>query len=85
MKSKYLVGSANIHRIGFVMYVDSTSAVNTSNIKWRKGKVQTIFWLDIGDQEKSWAPHFISGRPQFNLEGWLRGSERAMSLAVSRV
>ena len=43
------------------------------------------FGMDIGDQDKSWAPHVIGGSCRSNLEGWLRGSETVISFAVSRV
>ena len=43
------------------------------------------FGMDIGDQDKSWAPHVICGSCRSNLEGWLRDSGRVMLLAVSRV
>ena len=43
------------------------------------------FWMDIGNQNKPWAPHVICGSFRFNLEGWLRGSGKVMSFEVSRV
>ena len=43
------------------------------------------FVLDIGDQDKPWAPHLICGSCRFNLEGWLRDSGKVMSFAVPRV
>ena len=43
------------------------------------------FGMDIGDQDKSWAPYVICGSCRSNLEGWLRGSGRVMSFAVPRV
>ena len=43
------------------------------------------FGMDIGDQDKFWAPHVICGRCRSNLEGWLRGSGRFMLFAVPRV
>ena len=41
--------------------------------------------MDIGDQDKPWAPHVICGSCRSNLEGWLRVSGKGMSFAVSRV
>ena len=43
------------------------------------------FGMNIGDQDKSWAPHVICGSSRSNLEGWLRGSGRDMTFAVPRV
>ena len=43
------------------------------------------FGMDIGDQDKPWAPHVICGSCRSNLEGWLRGFGKVMSFAVSRV
>ena len=41
--------------------------------------------MDINDQDKPWAPHVICGSCRSNLEGWLRGSGKVMSVAVPRV
>ena len=41
--------------------------------------------MDIGDQDKPWAPHVICGSCRSNLEGWLRGFEKFMSFAIPRV
>ena len=38
------------------------------------------FEMDIGDQNKPWAPHVICGSCRSNLEGWLKGSGKVMSL-----
>ena len=38
------------------------------------------FGMDIGDQDKPWAPHIICGSCRSNLEGWLRGFGKVMSL-----
>ena len=49
------------------------------------------FWIDIGGQDKPWAPHVrISpghhcGSCRSNLEGWLKGSGKVMSFAVPRI
>ena len=40
--------------------------------------------MDIGDQDRFWAPHVICGSCRSNLEGWLRGSGR-LSFAFPRV
>ena len=39
--------------------------------------------MDIGDQDKPWAPHIICGSCRSNLEGWLRGFGKVMSLQFS--
>ena len=41
------------------------------------------FGMDIGDQDKPWAPHIICGSCRSNLEGWLRGFGKVMSLQFS--
>ena len=41
--------------------------------------------MDIGDQDKPWAPHVICGSCRSNLEGCLRGSGNVVSFAVPRV
>ena len=41
--------------------------------------------MDIGDQDKPWAPHVICDSCRSNLEEWLRGSGKVMSFADSRV
>ena len=41
--------------------------------------------MDIGDQDKPWAPHVIYGSCRSNLEGCLSGYGKVMSFAVSRV
>ena len=43
------------------------------------------FGMNIGDQDKYWAPHVICGSYRSNLEGWLMGSGRFMLFAVPRV
>ena len=42
------------------------------------------FGMDIGDQDKSWAPHVICGSCRSNLEGSLRGCGRVMPFTVPR-
>ena len=32
-----------------------------------------FFGMAIGDQDKSWAPHYSCGSCRSTLEGWLRG------------
>ena len=39
----------------------------------------------MGDQDKSWAPHFCCGRFRSTLEGWMRGSRKCMPFAISRI
>ena len=43
------------------------------------------FGMGISNQDKFCAPHVICGSCRCSLEGWLRGSGRVMSFAVSRV
>ena len=43
------------------------------------------FGIDLGDQDKPWAPLVICGSSKSNLEEWLRGSGKVMSFAVPRV
>ena len=43
------------------------------------------FGIDIGDSNKPWGPHIICSSCRSNLEGWLRGSGKVMSFAVSRI
>ena len=41
--------------------------------------------MPIGDQDKSWAPHFCCGSCRSTLEGWLRGCRKCMPFAISRI
>ncbi|XP_068232400.1 uncharacterized protein [Palaemon carinicauda] len=41
--------------------------------------------MPMGDQDKPWAPHVICGSCRSTLEGWLRGTGRAMPFAIPRV
>ncbi|XP_068201934.1 uncharacterized protein [Palaemon carinicauda] len=43
------------------------------------------FGMPMGDQDKPWAPHVICGSCRSTLEGWLRGTGRAMPFAIPRV
>ncbi|XP_053960401.1 uncharacterized protein LOC128864672 [Anastrepha ludens] len=43
------------------------------------------FGMPVGDQDKSWAPHFACENCKRTLEGWYRGEKRAMKFAVPRV
>ena len=43
------------------------------------------FGMPMGDLDKSWAPHVICGSCRSTLEGWLRGTGRAMPFAIPRV
>ena len=73
------------------MYVDTTyTSGQHSSYKIVKGTkywttYRLYFGIDIGDQNKSWAPHVICGSGRSNLEGWLRSSGRVMPFAVPRV
>ena len=37
------------------------------------------FGMPIGDQDKSWASHYICGSCRSNLEAWLRGERQKIS------
>ena len=39
----------------------------------------------MGDQDKSWAPHFCCGSCRSTLEGWIGGSRKCMQFAISRI
>ncbi|XP_076035733.1 uncharacterized protein LOC143021852 [Oratosquilla oratoria] len=41
--------------------------------------------MPMGDQDKPWAPHVICGSCRSTLEGWLRGTGRAMPFAIPRI
>ncbi|XP_033209928.1 uncharacterized protein LOC117168404 [Belonocnema kinseyi] len=43
------------------------------------------FGMPVGDQDKSWAPHFACENCKRTLEGWYRGEKRAMKFALPRV
>ncbi len=43
------------------------------------------FGIQIGDQDKSWAPHVICEYCCRTLEGWFRGERRTMPFGVPRI
>ena len=40
------------------------------------------FGMNVGDQDKSWAPHFCCGNCRSTLEGWMCGSCKCMPFAI---
>ena len=62
---------------------------HTSHKIGKEGKYWTAyklyFGMDIGDQDKPWAPHTICGSCRSSLEGWLRGSKKCMPFAIPRI
>ena len=46
---------------------------------------ETYFGMKMGDQDKSWAPHFWCGSFRFTLEEWMRGSRKCMPFAILRI
>ena len=46
---------------------------------------ETYFGTKMGDQDKSWAPHFCCGSCRSTLEGWMRGSRECMPIAIPRI
>ena len=46
---------------------------------------ETYFGTKMGDQDKSWAPHFCCGSRRSTLEGWMRGSRKCMPFAIPRI
>ena len=43
------------------------------------------FGMAMGDQDKSWAPHYSCGSCRSTLEGWLRGIRKSMPFAIPRI
>jgi hypothetical protein len=43
------------------------------------------FGIPVGDEDKTWAPHFSCGSCRSTLEGWLRGSRKCMPFAIPRI
>ena len=41
--------------------------------------------MKMGDQDKSWAPHFCCGSCRSALEGWMRGNRKCMPFAIPRI
>ena len=46
---------------------------------------EAYFGMKMGDQNKSWAPHFCCGSCRSTLEGWMRGSRKCMPFAIPRI
>ena len=46
---------------------------------------EAYFGMKMGDQDKSWAPHFCCGSCRSTLEGWMRGSRKRMPFAIPRI
>ena len=46
---------------------------------------ETYFGMKMGDQDKSWAPHFWCRSFRFTLEEWMRGSRKCMPFAILRI
>ena len=46
---------------------------------------EAYFGMKMGDQDKSWAPHFCCGNCRFTLEGWMRGSRKCMPFVIPRI
>ena len=46
---------------------------------------ETYFGMKMGDQDKSWAPHFCCGSCRSTLEEWMRGSSKCMPFAILRI
>ena len=46
---------------------------------------KTYFGMKMGEQDKSWAPHFCCGSCRSTLEGRMRGSCKCMPFAIPRV
>ena len=44
----------------------------------------SYFGMKMGDQDKSWAPHFCCGSCRSTLEGWMRGSCKCKPFAITR-
>ena len=46
---------------------------------------ETYFGTKMGDQDKSWAPHFCCGSCRSTLEEWMCGSRKCMPFAILRI
>ncbi|XP_076340714.1 uncharacterized protein LOC143241082 [Tachypleus tridentatus] len=44
-----------------------------------------VYFRHVGDQDKSWTPHFTCEHCKKTLEGWYRGEKRAMKFAIPRI
>ena len=43
------------------------------------------FGIQIGDQDKPWAPHYCCEHCKRTMEGWFRGEKRTMKFAIPRI
>lgn len=46
---------------------------------------KAYFGVQVGDQDKSWAPHVVCGSCRSTLESWYRGEKRKMKFGVPRI
>ena len=46
---------------------------------------ELYFRMPMGDQDKSWAHHYICGSCRSTLEAWLRGTRKCMPFAIPRI
>ena len=46
---------------------------------------KAYFGMPVGDQDRSWAPHFSCDCCKRTLEGWFRGEKRSMKFAIPRI
>jgi hypothetical protein len=68
-------------------YYVGPKQISTKIVKGTKYWIayRLYFGMPMGDQDKNWAPHTICGSCKSTLEGWLRGTRKAMPFAVPRV
>lgn len=88
--SGWLLEDVKILQIPFAMCVVIILEKKQVSHKIVKGSKLWIayrlyFGMPMGDLDKSWAPHVICGSCRSTLEGWLRGTGRAMPFAIPRV
>ena len=46
---------------------------------------ETYFGMKMGNQDKSWGPHFCCGSCRSTLEGWMRGIRKCIPFAIPRI
>ena len=46
---------------------------------------ESYFGMKMGDQDKSWAPHFCCGSCRSTLEGWMHRSRKCMPFAIPQI
>ena len=79
----------------FLLTVSAMFVAITSVHSKRRNKVipetkffivhKTYFGMKMGDQDKSWAPHFCCGSCRSTLEGWMCGSHKCMPFAIHQI